>query len=74
MALVLIRVMELKVAEAGLAMSPAVLKEELCDLKEITMVYDTNTAETQISQRSSIQQRLWKLFGLGALESQLTRH
>ena len=66
--------MELKVAEAGLAKSPAVLKEELCDLKEIIMVYDTNTAETRISQRSSIQQRLWKLFGLGPLESELTRH
>jgi len=74
MALVLIRVMELKAAQAGLAMSPAVLKEELCDLKEIIMVYDTNKAETQISQRSSIQQRLWKLFRLDALESQLTRH
>jgi transposase len=70
MALVLIRVMELKAAQAGLAMSPAVLKEELCDLKEIIMVYDANKAETQISQRSSIQQRLWKLFGLGTFESQ----
>jgi len=74
MALVLLRVMERKAAQAGLAMSPAVLKEELSDLKEILMVYDPHTAHTQISQRSSIQQRLWKLFDLDAAESQLTRH
>ena len=38
MALVLIRVMELKAARAGLRMSPYVLKEELADLQEITTV------------------------------------
>ena len=74
MALVLIRVMQLKTVQAGLAMSPALIKEELCDLKEIVMVYDTNSVDTQISQRSSVQQRLWDIFGLSTVETHLTRH
>ena len=74
MALVIIRVMELKAHQAGIDMSPILIKEELCDLKELTMVYDLDTVETQISRRSSVQQRLWNLFGLCAAESQLTGH
>jgi len=74
MALLLIRVMEHKAFHAGLRMSPAVLKEELSDLREIVMVYDTTTAETQISARSSVQQRLWDLFRLDSLKAQLTGH
>lgn len=74
MALLLIRVMEIKAAQAGLRMSPAVLKEELSDLQEIVMVYDTHTAESQITRRSSVQQRLWDLFDLGTVERQLTGH
>jgi len=74
MALVLIRVMELKAAKAGLRMSPRVLKEELADLQEITLVYDANFADIQITARSSIQQRLWDLFGLSTVENALTGH
>ena len=74
MALLLIRIMEIKAAQAGLRMSPAVLKEELSDLQEIVMVYDTHTAESQITQRSSVQQRLWDLFDLGSVEKKLTGH
>ena len=74
MALVLIRVMERKTAQVGPAMSPALIKEELTDLEEVVMVYDNNIAETQITRRSSVQQRLWDLFDLGPLENQLTRH
>jgi transposase len=74
MALVLIRVMELKAARAGIRMSPRVLKEELADLQEITMVLDSNSADIQITARSTIQQRLWDLFNLGAVENELTRH
>ena len=74
MALVLIRVMQRKTVEAGLAMSPGVIKEELSDLKEIVLVYDPHTVDTQITTRSSVQQRLWELFGLGSLENHLTRH
>lgn len=74
MALVIIRVMELKAHQAGIDMSPILIKEELCDLKELTMVYDLNTVETQISRRSSVQQRLWDLFDLCTAENRLTGH
>jgi len=74
MALVIIRVMELKAHQAGIDMSPVLIKEELCDLKELTMVYDLDTVETQTSRRSSVQQRLWDLFGLCSAENLLTGH
>jgi len=74
MALLLIRVMELKAARAGLRMSPAVLKQELDDLREIVIIYDNSAAEIKVSTRSSIQQKLWELFDLQLLENQLTRH
>jgi len=74
MALWLLRVMELKAARAGLRMSPAVLQQELDDLREITMVYDAHTANVQISARSSVQQRLWDLFDLSTAENLLTGH
>ena len=72
MALVLLRVMQIKTVEAGLSMSPALIKEELCDLKEIVMVYGANTIETQITHRSSVQKRLWHTFALGTAETHLT--
>jgi len=74
MALLIIRVMELKAANAGLRMSPAVLKRELDDLREITMLYDKHTAQIKVSARSSIQQSLWELFNLQPLENRLTLH
>lgn len=74
MSLVLIRIMELKAAQAGLKMSPAVLKEELTDLREVTLIYEDQTAQRLISQRSSVQQKLWNLFQLGIWEKQLTLH
>jgi transposase len=74
MSLALIRVMELKAAKAGLKMSAAVLKEELTDLREMTMIYDDNTAQRVISQRSSVQQKLWDLFQLGIWEKHLSIH
>jgi transposase len=74
MALLRLRIMELKAARAGLHTSPAVLKQELDDLREIPMVYDARTAHVQISARSSVQQRLWDLFQLSAIENLLTGH
>lgn len=74
MSLVLIRVMELKAAQAGLQMSPAVLKEELSDLREITMIYEDKTAQRLISQRRSVQKKLWNLFQLGLCEKHLSIH
>jgi transposase len=70
----LLRVMERKAARAGLQMSPSVLKEELTDLREITMIYDDKTAQRLISRRSSVQQKLWTLFQLGTWEKHLSIH
>ena len=74
LSLVLLRVMELKAAKAGLQMSPSVLKEELTDLREMTMIYDDKTAQRLISRRSSVQQKLWNLFQLGTWEKHLSIH
>jgi transposase len=74
MALILIRVMERKTALAGLPMSPALIKEELCDLREVLILCDDKTIQTQVTARSAVQQRLWDLFGLGLAEEQLIRH
>jgi len=71
MALLLIQVMLQKVEQAGLRMSATVLKEELTDLKEIVMLYDVNHVDMKVSQRSSVQQRLWDLFRLGSVEKRL---
>lgn len=73
MAMMLMRAMERKTALAGLPMSPALIKEELADLKEVVMFYEDRHAETQITRRSTVQQRLWDIFGLSAAENQLTR-
>jgi transposase len=72
MAMILIRVMERKTALAGLPMSPLLIKEELTDLKEVILVYGDKRAESQITRRSAVQQRLWDLFDLGTVEKQLT--
>jgi hypothetical protein len=74
MSLILIRVMMLIAAEAGIGMSAAVLKTELSDLRQIIMVYDAHNAEVEISNRSSIQQRLCDLFDLNSLIKHLTIH
>ena len=74
MAMLLMRVMERKTALEGLPMSPALIKEELTDLKEIVLVYENETANAVITQRSAVQQRLWDLFDLGTVERQLTLH
>ncbi len=74
MAMVIIRVMERMTAMAGLPMSPRIIKEELDDLKEVIMLYDDKHADSKITQRSTVQQRLWELFGLSAIEEQITLH
>jgi len=74
MALVILRIMQRKAELANLKMSANVLKEELSDLKQVIMVYSDTRAKTQITHRSSVQKRLWDLFDLGAVESQLTIH
>lgn len=63
--------MQIRPSRIGLKMSPEVLKEELKDMKEIILIYSIDHAEKQISQRSSVQQRLWDLFELMHLENEV---
>lgn len=72
MAMVLMRVMERMTAMAGLPMSPTLIKEELNDLKQVIMVYEDRHAESQITQRSSVQQKMWDIFELRTVEEKLT--
>jgi hypothetical protein len=72
MAMILMRVMERMTARAGLPMSPTLIKEELDDLKEVIMVYDDKHPDRQITRRSSVQQKLWDIFGLSAIDDNLT--
>lgn len=74
MALILLRIMQLKSELAGMKMSPAVLKEELSDIKDIIILYDDKTARRKITTLSSIQIKLWKLFNLDSIEKLLTIH
>jgi len=74
MALVVIRVMLRDAELADLKMSANVLKEELSDLKQIIMIYSSQKVSTQISHRSTVQQRLWDLFELEAVQQDLTIH
>lgn len=74
MSLLLIRIMLRQAEEADLKMSANLLKEELSDLKLVIMVYSMKKAASQITHRSSVQNRLCELFDLGALERELTIH
>ena len=51
-----------------------ILKEELSDLKQVIMIYSDQQAQTQISHRGAVQQKLWDLFDLGVAEKDLTIH
>ena len=70
----LMRVMQWKAEQAGYKMSPKVLKEELSDLQEVVMVYSETEAERKITDRSSVQEKLWKIFELGEIEKKLLLH
>jgi len=74
MSFLLIRLMQLKVEEAGMTMSPCVLRDELSDLQQVIMIYANNDAEMKISQCSTVQQKLFNLFQLKKIETLLTIH
>ena len=66
--LALMRVMQHKARKAGYRMTPKLLKEELSDIREIVMVYDSADAHKQMSQRSAVQSKLWDVFELTEME------
>ena len=68
MALTIIRIMEYKATIEGLKMSPQVLKQELKDLKEIILIYDKKTAQKKISEKSTVQKKLYEIFKLYDME------
>ncbi len=64
MALMIIRIMEYKANINEMKMSPKILKQELKDLKHITLIYDENKIQKKISHKSTVQNRLWEIFNL----------
>ena len=70
-ALMLIRVLELLCSESGMKMSPELIKEELNDIKAVTMVYGTKDVQMEMTRRSSVQQQLWDLLRLQEVADQL---
>ena len=74
LSMTLMRVMQWMVEQVGYKMSPNLLKEELSDLQEIVMVYSSKEAERRISQRSTVQNKLWDVFQLGEIEMHLLLH
>lgn len=71
MALTLMRVMQWKAHMAGYTMSPQFLKDELSDIQEVIMVYNQAEAHKKITERSTVQQKLWRLFRLNEIEQML---
>ncbi len=70
----LMRVMQWMTEKGGCAMSPALLKEELSELKEVVMVYSLKEAKRKVTHRSSVQEKLWKIFDLDPVAKQLSLH
>ena len=60
--------------QEGYTMSTNVLKEKLTDIQEVIMVYNSGDAERKITERSTVQKKLWEIFKLGKIEKQLSLH
>ena len=73
-AMTLMRVMQWKAAKAGYKMTPNVLKEELSDVREAVMVYSRKDARRKITERSAVQEKLWKIFNLQEIEQMVLIH
>ena len=70
----LMRVMQWMTEQAGYTMSPGLLKEELSDLKEVVIIYSLTDARRKVTERSSVQKNLWKIFNLDPIAEQLSLH
>jgi len=70
----LMRVMQWLVKQDSYNMGVKLLKEELIDIEEVVTIYSRNNAERQITQRSSVQNKLWKVFNLEEIEKKLLLH
>ncbi len=72
--MILMRVMQWMTEQEGYKMSTNVLKDELTDIQEVIMVYSSTEAERKITERSTVQDKLWKIFELEKIENQLLLH
>lgn len=70
-ALMLMKVLELLCTQSGLHMSPALIKEELTDIKAVTLIYGPKDVTTEITRRSTVQQKLWDLLRLEEVATQI---
>lgn len=70
-ALMLMKVLELLCTQSGLTMSPALIKEELTDIKAVTLIYGPKDVDTEITRRSTVQQKLWDLLRLDEVATQI---
>ena len=65
------RVMQWKAHMAGYTVSPQFLKDELSDIQDVIMVYNQAEARSKITERSKVQEKLWRLFKLNEIEHML---
>ena len=72
--MILIKVMQWLTEQGGYKMSTTVLKDELIDIQEVIMIYSSTGAERKITERSAVQEKLWKIFELEKIENQLSLH
>jgi transposase len=70
----LVRVMQWMAQQAGYEMSTNVLKDELTDIEEVINVYSLKEVERMITQRSAVQNKLWKIFNLEEIKDMLLLH
>jgi hypothetical protein len=73
-AMTLMRVMQWKAQRAGYSLSPHVPKEELSDLKEVAIAYSTSDVRKKITDRSTVQSKIWEVLNLGDVERRLYLH
>jgi transposase len=69
--LMLMKVLELLCTQSGLLMSPALIKEELSDIRAVTLIYGPKDVQTEITKRSSVQQKLWHLLRLEEIAARI---
>ncbi|MEA3421723.1 MAG: IS1634 family transposase [Acidobacteriota bacterium] len=72
--MILMRVMQWMTEQAGYKMSTNVLKDELTDIQEVIMVYSSTEAERKITERSAVQEKLWRIFKLEEIEKNMLLH
>jgi hypothetical protein len=66
--LLLVKLLLYRAKEADLEMSLPVMLQELNDIEEIIWLYPDNRIKKKIKRLSTVQGRLFELFGLSAYE------